>query len=195
MSEAAKKDNVWTRLDKKLEAKIPEIWKIIKWMIMGGLASGVELIAHYVMQFGIFRNIYNDPVYVPMLQPVLDVVGLSYGRGALFTFLISITIGYTIAYILNRKVTFKSATNLALSTFLYALMVIFTILAGAWIGTTLTNLLYTHGLSQWDFLVKIVQMAIPGLWTYPLMRFVIIRPEKKAPAEAEQAQAEEETTS
>ena len=178
-----KQQGLWTRIDNSLEKKIPEIWKIIKWIIMGGLASIVELGAHYLMQFVIFANIYNDPIPYGGLQSFLSIFGLERGLGALYTFLISITIGYTIAYILNRKVTFKSATNLALSTFLYALMVIFTILAGAWIGTQLTNLLYVNNLSQWDFLVKIVQMMIPGLWTYPLMRFVIIRPDKNAPAE------------
>ena len=189
MSETSTNQNLWTRIDQKLEAKIPEIWKIIKWLMMSGLASLVELGAHYIMQFVIFANIYNDPIE-GSLATVLNALQLSQGLGAFYTFLISITIGYIIAYILNRKVTFKSATNLALSTFLYALMVIFTIIAGAWIGTWLTNLLYAHDLSQWDFLVKLVQMAIPGLWTYPLMRFVIIRPAKNPPAEAQEEATE-----
>ena len=189
MSETGKQQNLWTRIDQKLEAKIPEIWKIVKWMMMSGLASIVELGAHYLMQFAIFANIYNDPIE-GSLATVLNFFRLEQGLGAFYTFLISITIGYVIAYILNRKVTFKSATNLLWSTIGYALMVVFTILAGAWIGTWLTNLLYTHGLSQWDFLVKLVQMAIPGLWTYPLMRFVIIRPAKNPPGEEEQEATE-----
>ena len=189
MSEPNTNQNLWTRIDQKLEAKIPEIWKIIKWMMMSGLASLVELGAHYIMQFVIFANIYNDPIE-GSLATVLNALRLTHGLGAFYTFLISITIGYIIAYILNRKVTFKSATNLLWSTIGYALMVIFTILAGAWIGTFFENLLYANDWQAFSFIVKPIQMAIPGLWTYPLMRFVIIRPAKDAPAEEEQEATE-----
>jgi len=190
MSEAVKKENLWTRLDKKMESKIPEIWKIVKWLMMSGLASIVELGVHFLLQFVIFASIYNA-AFSPGAQRVLGVIGLNQGQGAFYSFLISITIGYIIAYILNRKVTFKSATNLARSTFLYALMVVFTILAGAWIGTFIENLLYVNEWTAFSFIIKPIQMAIPGLWTYPLMRFVILRPSKKS---REEAAAQKEAT-
>jgi len=191
MSETKSNQNLWTRIDQKLEAKIPEIWRIFKWLMMSGLASIVELGVHFLFQFVIFSAIYND-AFPESTQRILGAIGLNQGRGAFYTFLISITIGYTIAYILNRKVTFKSATNLALSTFLYALMVIFTILVGAWMGTFIENLLYVNDWQAWSFIVKPIQMAIPGLWTYPLMRFVIIRPEKKVNEEAPEQEENKE---
>ena len=197
MSELKTNENLWTRIDKKLEVKIPEVWKFVKWMMMGGLASLVELGAHYLLQYLIFRAILTAPIGGPdWLQPILELLRLDRGQGYLYAYLISITIGYTIAYILNRKVTFKSVSNLALSTTLYAIMVVFTILAGAWIGTTFSVFLANRGWSHLNFLVKPVQMAIPGLWTYPLNRFVILRPSKEAKAEAEadaEANAQEES--
>jgi putative flippase GtrA len=174
------------RIDQTLESKVPEIWKIVKWLMMSGLASIVELGVHFLLQFVVFAAIYNA-AFSPSMQRVLGAIGLNQGRGAFFSFLISITIGYTIAYILNRKVTFKSATNLARSTVLYALMVVFTILAGAWIGTAIENLFYSQGWDTFSFLIKPIQMAIPGLWTYPMMRFVVLRPAKKQKQEEPEA--------
>ena len=180
------KQNFLSRIDTQMEGKIPEIWRIIKWLIMGLVATVPEVGAHYLLQYTVFRAILEAPINAPaFIQPVLELIGLGQGRGYLYTYLISITIGYAVAYVLNRKVTFKSASNIALSTFLYALMVIFTILAGAWIGTTLSNLLVANGWQNLDFIIKPIQMFIPGLWTYPLMRFVIIRPEKTPKEEGE----------
>jgi len=183
---SAAKQNFLSRIDTQMEAKIPEIWRIIKWLAMGLVATVPEVGAHYLLQYTVFRAILEAPTNAPAaVQPLLDLIGLGQGRGYLYTYLISITIGYGVAYVLNRKVTFKSASNIALSTFLYALMVIFTILAGAWIGTALSNWLVSNDWQQFDFIIKPIQMFIPGLWTYPLMRFVIIRPEKKQKDEAE----------
>jgi putative flippase GtrA len=168
---------LWARVDLALERKIPEIWKILKWMLFGGLASFVEYLAYLLMEQAVFKPILNAPIenVPPWLMRVFELVGLTQGRGFLYTYLISITVGYGIAFVLNRKLSFKSNANMAASTIMYAVMVLFTILAGAWIGTTLSNLLVAQGLAYLTFLVKIVQMLIPGLWTYPLSRFVIYR--------------------
>ena len=177
-----KKQNWWVRLDTSMEAKKPELWKFIKWCITGLLASLVELIVTYVMQYGIFRNIIDAPVNAPaFLQPVLDMIGLSQGRGYLYTYLISITIGYTIAFILNRKTVFKANNNVALSSFIYLANVVVVILVGSWFGTWASMFLENNNLQVLIFLVKPVQMLIPMAWSYPLNRFIVFTQKKEKP--------------
>ena len=190
MNDPVKKGNWLTRLDGKLEQKIPEFWKFLKWMIMGGLSTVVEIGAHYLLQYVIFKEILTAPISLPpLLQRVFSMVGLDQGRGYLYTYLISITIGYIAAYILNRKVSFKSNSNVALSSFLYTLNVIVVILVGSWVGTKFSVYLVGRGLQKWDFLAKPVEMLVPMLWAYPLNRFVIFPTKKDKPAEITQEEA------
>jgi putative flippase GtrA len=179
----AKKATAWARLDAKLEKKIPEFWKFIKFSVAGGLSSAVELGVAALLQYVIFKAIEHEPIPATgFFKSLLDLIGMSDGLGIFYSYIISITVGYTIAYILNRKVSFKADSNMALSTFLYVLMVVFTILAGAWIGTSLNEVFAAHGWEKWSFLIKIFQMFISTAWTYPINRFIIHR-HKKAKAE------------
>ena len=180
MVDTAKKESWLARLDHTLERKIPELWKFIKWAVMGGLASAVELGVHYLLEY-VFRDILTAPITnIPdWLMGVLEFARLTKGRGFLYAYLISITVGYAIAYVLNRKISFKSNANIALSTTLYVIMVVFIVLTGAWIGATLSDFLIGRDLERLTFLVKPLQMVISGLWTYPINRFVIYRRKKE----------------
>ncbi|MDR1733594.1 MAG: GtrA family protein [Oscillospiraceae bacterium] len=186
--------NAWTRLDAKLDAsKGRELWKFVKFSIAGQLSSLVELLVAYLLQYVIFKSIYNAPIQAsPGVMKFLELIKMTEGQGALYTYIISITIGYAIAFVLNRKVSFKADSNVALSTFLYVLMVIFTIIAGAWIGVSLNAWLLNIGKESLQWLVKPVQMLIPTLWTYPLNRFVIHRQHKAPAAENPPADLAEE---
>ena len=88
--------------------------------------------------------------------------------------------GYGIAFILNRKITFKADVNPTLSMILYAIMVLFTIFANGWIGSAMTTFAQGHNLTGgfWDMVIKLIGMAIPTLWTYPCNRFIIHRKKK-----------------
>ena len=55
----------------------------------------------------------------------------------MWAFIVSTSIGYAIAFVLNRKVTFKADANPTLSIILYILMVLFTICATTLIGNGL----------------------------------------------------------
>jgi putative flippase GtrA len=99
--------------------------------------------------------------------------------------MISTAIGYAIAFIMNRKISFRADANVALSVFLYVLMVIFTIFANGWIGDNI-NTLFMHLNPALDaasnttsaLLQKIICMIIPTAWTYPCNRFIIHRKRK-----------------
>ena len=102
--------------------------------------------------------------------------------------MISTTVGYLIAFILNRKITFKADANPTLSIILYFIMVVFTIFANGWIGSAMQTFAASHNLTGnfADLVLKLIGMAIPTLWTYPCNRFIIHR-KKKSTIEAEKA--------
>ena len=99
--------------------------------------------------------------------------------------------GYGIAFILNRKITFKADVNPTLSMILYAIMVVFTIFANGWIGSAMTTFAQGHNLTGgfWDMVIKLIGMAIPTLWTYPCNRFIIHRKKKPQTTATEKEEA------
>ena len=120
-------------------------------------------------------------------SPALNMIGIE-SKGYLYTYLISTTVGYLIAFILNRKITFKADANPTLSIILYFIMVVFTIFANGWIGSAMQTFAASHNLTGnfADLVLKLIGMAIPTLWTYPCNRFIIHR-KKKSTIEAEKA--------
>lgn len=161
--------------------KYKELWKFIKFTFAGASSSLIELGVHMLLLNVVFKNL----LAVKITNPTLNMIGVT-SKGYLFAYIISTTIGYAIAFIMNRKITFKADSNVALSTFLYVLMVIFTIFANGWIGSAMTTFAQNRNLigGVWDLIIKVIGMAIPTLWTYPLNRFVIHR-HKKTEAEEE----------
>lgn len=156
---------------------LAELWKFVKFLLVGGGSSAVELVVHMVLLSTVFATLNT----VPITNSVLNFLGIEY-KGYLYAYLISTTVGYTIAFIMNRKVTFKADANPTLSIVLYIIMVVFTIFINTWIGSALSTIAVQKNWgSLGDVAIKILVMIIPTLWTYPLNRFVIHR--KKKPVE------------
>ena len=160
---------------KKWTEKHAEIWKFIKFSIAGGGSSVIELIVHMVLLNTVFAAMSSQEI----TYRTMNMIGIN-SKGYLFTYLISTTVGYAIAFILNRKVTFKADANPALSMVLYFIMVVFTIFANGWIGSAMQTFAADHNLTGniWDLVFKVIGMAIPILWTYPCNRFIIHRKKK-----------------
>lgn len=171
--EQEKKQNKFTQ-------KHAELWKFIKFMIAGGGSSAVELVVHMVLLNTAFSAMLNEPV----TNKVLQFLNME-SKGYAWAYFISTTIGYAIAFVLNRKITFHADSNATVSIIIYIGMVIFTIFANTWIGTIVSDFIMQKGINNnfTDLLVKVIVMAVPTLWTYPMNRFVIHR--KKKPAETE----------
>lgn len=144
-------------------------------MIAGGGSSAVELVVHMVLLATVFKPFLDQPI----TNDALNMIGIE-SKGYLYTYLISTTVGYGIAFILNQKITFKADVNPTLSMILYAIMVVFTIFANGWIGSAMTTFAQGHNLTGgfWDMVIKLIGMAIPTLWTYPCNRFIIHRKKK-----------------
>ena len=175
---------------KKFTEKHGEIWKFIKFSIAGGGSSAVELIVHMLLLNLAFSSLVSESIK----SPTLNMIGIT-SKGYLFAYLISTTVGYTIAFILNRKITFKADVNPAFSMFLYIVMVVLTIFANGWIGSAMTTFAQAHNLTGnfADLIIKVIGMAIPTLWTYPCNRFIIHR-RKKPQSTSNPGTAEDKTS-
>ena len=176
----------------KFTEKHAEIWKFIKFTLVGFSSTLVELAVFYLLQYVVFKGIAHAPMPDNSFFKFLTSIGLAEGLGIFYAYVISTTIGYIIAFILNRKTTFKADSNVLLSTVLYIIMVVFTIIATAWIGTKFQNFMVAHNLkSIGDIIGKPLVATLATAWTYPLNRFVIHR-HKKPEAEVEAEEAKEE---
>ena len=156
--------------------KHAELWKFIKFSLVGASSTLVEMGVFYLLQYVVFKSILHDPLPE---NAVLNLLKLTQGKGYLYAYIISTTIGYAIAFVLNRKTTFKADSNVALSTTLYVLMFVFTIFATAYLGTQFQLIMANHGYQALgDAIGKPLAAGIATVWTYPLNRFVIHRHKK-----------------
>lgn len=153
--------------------KHKEIWKFIKFTFTGASTSILEMAVYALLQYVVFSSLQGVPVEN---SPILTFLGIEY-KGYLYSYLISAIIGYAAAYIMNRKLTFKSDANPLVSSILYAIMVICTITFNTWFGAFLGTWITNNGWNNFwvDMLVKLIVMTLPTVWTYPLSRFVIHR--------------------
>jgi len=187
------KENAWQRLDQRVTAKHPELWKIIKWMAVGMIANIPEVGVHQLCLRG-FRalGVENLGIFTFMRSIIAPVEGYQQAT-VVYAFMLSTAVGYTIAFILNRKATFHADSNVALSTFLYVLLVVFVIFSnGLIVGPFVFNLIERLNMSPTlsEVLSKVLCMLLPGLYSYPINRFVIHRTSKKAKPEEEQVDAD-----
>ncbi|MCD7872657.1 MAG: hypothetical protein LUG21_05060 [Clostridiales bacterium] len=161
---------------KKFTEKHSEIWKFIKFSFTGASTSVLELAVFAFLQYVVFKSLNEVPV---MDNPVLSFLKIEY-KGYLYSYAISAVIGYAAAYIMNRKLTFQADANPVLSTAIYAVMVVCTIIFNTWFGAFLGTLVKNSGYDSViiELITKVVVMTVPTLWTYPLNRFVIHRKKK-----------------
>ncbi len=177
----------------KFTEKYAELWKFIKFTLVGFSSTLIELAVFYLLQYVVFKNIAHNPMPDGAFFKFLTSIGLAEGLGIFYAYVISTTIGYIIAFILNRKTTFKADSNVVLSTILYIIMVVFTIIATAWIGTKFQNFMVAKGLKNLgDIITKPLVATLATAWTYPLNRFVIHR--HKKPEAVEGAEVAEEAS-
>ena len=178
--------------DHAFAQKHPEWWKLIKWMLSGFIANVPELAVHMLLctLFTAWSVTYLPNFFLFNFLAEHNAASAEYTLAAqVYAYMISTAVGYTIAFIVNRKATFHADSNIALSTFLYIIMVIFTIFMNGMIGPALSNLLgrLPFNKSAVEAISKFLSMMIPGIWSYPANRFLIHRKKKEPVAEEEAA--------
>lgn len=149
-----------------------ELWKFIKFSFAGVSSTIVEFGVYFFLIYVPFRDLRADPY--TFLQ-IFHYDGIGY----MWAFLISTTIGYAIAFVINRKTTFHADANPTISIVLYILMVVFTIFVTTWLGIQLIDWFKGKGWEAiGDIAVKPFVALLATVWSYPLNRFVIHRKKK-----------------
>lgn len=151
-----------TNVLKKFTQKHAEMWKFIKFFLAGVISNIPELLTQLVLVYLVFQCA-DDPE----------------ATGTQIAYYCSTFVGYSVAYVLNRKITFHADANPILSTILYVIMVIFTIWAKGFIGpwcSELTNNYLPQAIAP--TVATLLGMIIPTIWTYPCNRFIIHRKKK-----------------
>lgn len=147
------------------------MWKFLKFNICVVVTSVLDIISYMFLLYVVFKGQCNTPLPESAL---LSLLGIRY-KGYLYSYLISTTIGYIAAYLINRKVTFKSNINPLYSSVLYAALAIFNILVSSYLGGVFGTYITSHGISSptIEMVSKFVIINIPTIWTYPLERYII----------------------
>lgn len=158
-----------------------ELHKFIKFNICVIVTSALDVLCYIFLLYIVFKK-YND---TPLPDSaLLSFLGIRY-RGYLYAYLISTSIGYAAAYLINRKITFKSNINPIYSSALYFIMAVFNIIISSYIGGAFGTFIKARELSSpiIEIISKLIIINIPTIWTYPLERYIIqIRKKEKRPA-------------
>jgi len=175
--------------DHAFAQKHPELWKLVKWIIVGFIANVPELGVYMLCLYG-FRalDVTNMSIF-GFMQNIVPPNETFHIAVVIYAYMISTAVGYAIAFILNRKATFHANANLALSTFLYVLMVCgiiyFNGISGPIISSLVGYLPIPVGVAEGAS--KFLSMMAAGVLTYPITRFVIHRKKKPIPEQEEAA--------
>lgn len=116
--EKKKKDNAFVRWTEKHA----EFWKFIKFNCAGALSNIPELATQLILVYLVFK-----------------CADAPESRETKIAYYCSTFVGYAVAFVLNRKITFHADANPIVSTVLYVIMVIFTIWAKGIIGPWLSQ--------------------------------------------------------
>lgn len=170
--------------------KHAEIWKFIKFSFTGVSTSLLDIAIFSFLFYVVFRSLNTTPVTD---NAVLEFLGIKY-VGYMYSYFASTTLSYIASYIMNRKLTFKSNSNLLASTLMYAVMVVVTIAFSTWFGAWLGTLIKDSGHENviTVLLTKLAVMLVPMIWTYPLQRFVIYKNKAVADTDESAEKAENE---
>ena len=162
-----------------------EFWTFVKFTAVSVFSAGIELGAQ-LAALGIFKSMglsrLPDFFFFKFLAEHTEIREGYTLAMIVYAFMASTAVGYTVGFFLNRKSTFHADSNIALSTFLYVLLVIFTIFANSFIGPAIEGFLPRLGFLPEGLipvLSKVLSMLATGLWIYPANRFVIHRKKKE----------------
>lgn len=158
-------------MNKSFTENHPELWKFIKFNITVIITSALDIISYLILLYFVFAPLNAE--HLPD-NAILSLLGIKY-KGYLFSYLISTSIGYIAAYLINRKITFHSDINPVYSSVLYFVLSVFNILVSSWIGGIFGSVITAKGLANpvTEIISKFIIINIPTIWTYPVERYII----------------------
>jgi len=176
---------------KAFTAKHAELYKFIKWNLVGAIGVPVEIGSYYLFAYVFFKSMNASSVVI--VKGYMEYDGL----GFMWAFLLSTILGEAVGFVLNRKLTFAADANPAVSIFLHMCMVAFSLFATTWVGMEVLRISAGMGgdiAYYGELAARPISTFAATIWLYPLNRFVVHRKKKPKPEaqpeqEAQEAQA------
>ncbi len=165
------------KMKKSYKYTHPEMWKFLKFNICVFVTSALDIITYLILIYYVFKSLNSQPL---SNNALLSLLGIKY-KGYLFSYLISTSLGYIAAYLINRKITFHSDINPVYSSFLYFVLAVLNILISSWIGGVFSSFMVSKNISNpvTQIISKFIIINIPTIWTYPAERYIIQINKKK----------------
>jgi len=191
----APKKGLVARLDStKFALAHVELWKFLKALFAGACGALPELVA-YMLLCSLFTRMQVS--YLPnffffdLIIANMDEMQFS-PAVQVYAFLISTAVGQAVSFVLARKVAFHANANVALSTFLKVLVVLFTVAVSGVLGPAIVALVGKIAfLAKYPSLAqaisKVAFMAATTAWVYPSDRFIVHRQVKSKKEKSEAA--------
>ncbi len=166
-------------MNKDFAQKHPELWKFVKFNATVIITSALDIISYLILLYFVFKSLNAEPLPD---HAILSLLGIKY-KGYLFSYLISTSVGYIAAYLINRKITFHSDINPLYSSVLYFILSVFNIFVSSWIGGVFGSVITAKGISNpvIEIISKFIIINIPTVWTYPIERYIIQIKKKSHP--------------
>ena len=182
---------------KAFTEKHARVWEFIKFVFTACSTTVLYYIIFWIGQATLVEPLKGVEVH----SAILKFLGYDANLGLAISYLSASFLSYVASYIMNRKVTFKSNSNVLVSTLLFALMVIVTTAFTSWFGTFATEWAQSKGgfLASGfvsSLVIPTVAMLIPFVWTFPFQKYVIYRnkPVEEEPTAEDATIVENETT-
>ena len=183
LGELMKKENALIRLYKNLDEKYPTLFEIFRFLIIGGIATIIDMLVMgvvlYIFDPSLYPHFYN--VWVGRIgepKTIATVVGTGTG------FVVSLIFNYllSVIFVYHDKGNSKTLKGKILFVILSTIGLLIN-MAGMWLGR---DLLYIN-----EWIVKIVMTLIVLVYNYITRKLIIFK--TKSPSVSE-ADAESNTT-
>jgi putative flippase GtrA len=163
------KFKVWTE-------RKPQLWQLIKFTVVSMLAGLTEIVSTAILAASL-KNVTEPVHWFIFNYPTIDG-----GLGMLITVLVATTLAQIVAFIINRKKTFKSNSNIIFSTISYAVMVVVLLIGLRMYTTPLMISGINAGINNLGLslaLVTAIWMALSFAITFVCSKYIIMREPKK----------------
>lgn len=150
------------------------IWQLIKFIIVSSISGSIELVSYILLNSVILIALNAEPFSWWIFNYSGGSAG---GLGTMIAFLVSTALAQVVAFIVNRKKTFKANNNVFYSAVMYIIMVVFIVCVQTYFGPLLvTGLDKIINNPDWSGVIgKLIWMLFTFCTVFPMSKYVIMR--------------------
>lgn len=147
-------------------------WQFVKFLLLGLIATVVELGVFAICNYSVFKGFSNRPFSWFLFSYPISEGGLC----SFLSLVVSFTAAQITNFIVQRKYTFKSTNNVVLSSIMYLVMVVACYIYILWLPSIISSLFYDLlGSDLGALAVKLISQFTCALIQFPLNKFLVMR--------------------